>query len=250
MTGAAMEGSDGDRKGGAAMQEDAGAASASASALSAELHDVQALVQESLNGLYSPLSDLARAHVRDVAPPLRAAVVLATGVPTPDTAEARRKRVLLGAALEMLAVALSVHQLLQLLRSEDESPDKSVLGSTILTGDYCFSRAAALAVGSDSPRVVDIFAQALKSVSEAKLRRQFAAAPAAGADDGELLRAGAEAAAEMADLPPPARAAATALAAALGGGALTAQAAEAAPLPAAAQARWAALAAMQAAGAL
>jgi octaprenyl-diphosphate synthase len=241
-----VDGSGAGPKADAATQEGAGVAAA---ALSAELRDVQALVQESLGDLYPPLIDLARAHVRDVAPPLRAAAVLATGVPTPDSAEARRKRVLLGAALEMLAVALSIHQLLQLLRSEDESPDKSVLGSTILTGDYCFSRAAVLAVGSDSPRVVDIFAQALKLVSEAKLRRQFAVAPAAGTDDGELLRAGAEAAAEMANLPQPARAAALALAAALGHG-LTVQAVEAAPLPAAAQARWAALVAMQAAGTL
>ena len=232
-----------------AAQEDAGAA------LSAELGDVQALVQESLGDLYPPLSDLARAHVRDVAPPRRAAVVLATGVPAPDTDDARRKRVLLGAALEMLAVALSIHRLLQRMRSEDESLDKSLLGSTILTGDYCFSRAAVLAVGSDSPRVVDIFAQALKAVSEGELRRQFAVTPTAGTaettatDDSELLRAGVQAAAEMAQLPPQARTAAGALAAALGDG-FTLRTTDAAALPVALQARWAALAAMHAAGSI
>lgn len=222
-----------------------------ADALVAELNEVRALLDESLNDLYSPLLDLARAHLRDMAPYLRAAVVLATGVPAPDTAEARRKRMLLGAALEMLAVALSIHDLLLLERTNDESLDKSLLGSVILTGDYCFSRAAVLAAGTDNPRVVEIFAQALKVLSEGKLRHHFATHPAAQQEtgDAELRRAGAEAAAELSGLPGPGLAAAAVLAENLPKAAPL-QREDTAALPTPVRERWIALATLYAAGRL
>ena len=66
--------------------------------------------------------------------------------------------------LEMLFVAHSIHGLL--LTAVREGMDKSVMGSTILAGDYCFSHSAVLATGTESPQVVAIFAQALKTVSE------------------------------------------------------------------------------------
>lgn len=221
-------------------------------AFSAELDEVRTLLDESLDGLYPPLLDLARAQVRDSAPYVRAAIVLATAVATPDTPELRRKRLLLGAALEMLAVALGIHQLLLLAPADDETLDKSLLGSTILAGDYCFSRAAVLAAGTDSPRVVEIFAQALKALSESNLRRHFAAhpaAPAGTADDSDLRRAGAEAAAELAGLPFSARAAALALADRLSSN-LDWRAEDSAALPAAQRARWAAVAALRSRGSL
>ena len=66
---------------------------------------------------------------------------------------------------------LNVHKLL--LQQDIEPTDKSLLGGTILAGDYCFSQSANMAVQTDNPAVVDIFSQALKETSEGNLRHLF-----------------------------------------------------------------------------
>ncbi len=192
-------------------------------AFAREIDDVSRRLDAALGELYPPLSNLARAHVRDAHPLVRGAVILAAGIPdslpSPDAhALLREQRVLLATALEMLAVALSIHKLL-LVAAPDGSLDKALVGSTILTGDYCFSRAAALAAQTDSPQVVDCFAQALKNVSEGHLRRLFADGGSAGrdaaaapAEDAELMTAGVRAVASLAGLSPDALQVALALA--------------------------------------
>lgn len=206
-----------------------------AEALADELRAVCALLEDALNELYAPLSDLARASLRASEPPVRALAVLATGVRDNEEAALRERRILLAAALEMLAVALQIHGLLlgaavagassitahgaATPQSDTQSDkqsvthelDRSLAGSTILTGDYCFSRAAVLAAQTNSATVVSIFSQALKNVSEARLRSLFGSAAATGAsytqagadqESVELVRAGVRGAAHMAALAP------------------------------------------------
>jgi len=160
-------------------------ASAELDAFRNELKQVESLLFSVLDGLYPPLSSIARTAVRTAIPLRRAALILAVAVPgydsTPSTQQAlspellRERRILLAAALEMLSIALGIHSnlLSESHTSNDHSLDKSVMGSTILTGDYCFSRAAWLAAQTESPVVVDLFSQALKVASEGLLRLQM-----------------------------------------------------------------------------
>lgn len=180
-------------------------------ALVAELREVTACVRDALAELYAPLSDLALATLRATEPPVRALAVLATGVRPDEESHLRARRILLAAALEMLAVALRIHNLLLIAANtaangsadahhERQELDRSLAGSTVLTGDYCFSRAAILAAQTDSPTVVDIFSQALKNVSEGRLRASFDPLGSPFSDDLELVRAGVRGAAHMAAL--------------------------------------------------
>lgn len=161
--------------------------------LSARVAEVARRLQDSLSGLYPPLSNLAQAHCRDVQPYLRAAIVLSAGDAQARDEQTQERLILVAAALEMLSVALSIHRLL-LLPNTDTSLDKALVGSTILTGDYCFSRAAVLAAQTESPVVVDIFSQALKQVSEENLRILFADEINPHGEDEILAEAGVRAA--------------------------------------------------------
>jgi len=174
-----------------------GAASKDANDIDRELAAVYSKLVEASDALSSPLQQLVRSQIDQAQPYVRAAVVLAAGVGKSDTASLRHRRIQLAAALEMLFVAHNIHGLL--LASHAEDMDKSVMGSTILAGDYCFSHSAILATGTESPQVVAIFAQALKKVSEGRLRHLFE-----GLDDYDendvLFAAGVEAATLLAEL--------------------------------------------------
>lgn len=174
-----------------------------------ELDLVRGEMSDSIRALGSPLRELLQRRIADAGPPYRAALVLAAGYSERETDPAHRIR--LGAALEMLSVALGIHQLLldapaAASSDQDLAPDRSFIGSTILTGDFCFSRAAQMAASTQNPTIVSIFSQALQDVSEERLR---ALHPAQQTDqsDGKngrepiLLRAGAVAAVELSDLP-------------------------------------------------
>lgn len=155
--------------------------------LNSQLQQIEQRLQAALQELFPPLSDLARAHVRDAQPFVRAAIVLAaaTALESDQNVDGQQpvrplidQAMILGSALEMLSVALGIHRLLLLpsnsaesaTESADDSLDKALVGSTILAGDYCFSRAASMAAETESPSVVDLFSQALQQVSEASLR--------------------------------------------------------------------------------
>jgi geranylgeranyl pyrophosphate synthase len=149
----------------------------------AEIQEMQSALLAATSDLISPLGELVRAQIKRANPPLRGAVVLAVAGAKLDRLQAgagdesRRKRILLAAALEMLYVALNVHRLLvnaAMTEQNSDAPlDRSFVGSTILAGDYCFSRAAQMAAQTDHPQVVAIFALALQTVSEGLLRKQF-----------------------------------------------------------------------------
>jgi geranylgeranyl pyrophosphate synthase len=132
--------------------------------------------------------------------------------------------VALGAAVEMLHTATLVH---------DDVVDGSLLrrghatlnaewspGATILTGDYLFARAAALAAETDNVRVMHIFSQTLMTICNGELNQIFdrCQLPSTGHDDewhaalgcyqeriyaktASLFAAAAEAAAVLGDAP-------------------------------------------------
>ncbi|MEZ4659360.1 MAG: hypothetical protein R2911_17510 [Caldilineaceae bacterium] len=147
--------------------------------LSGELQREMQLVYDNLlqmaHELESPLRELVFAQVNAAQPYLRAGVVLAAGYDEPDSSALQMARVHLATAIEMLYVALSIHRLLMPYdgATPDEDPNKTVLGSTILAGDYCFSQSAIMAACTENPAVVAIFAKALQDVSESQLRQIF-----------------------------------------------------------------------------
>jgi octaprenyl-diphosphate synthase len=169
-----------------------------------EVNEVNAIVDRALGDLYSPLIDLARSHVRRNRPPVRGAAVLAAAYTAGDDLVLRARRLALAASLEMLVVAISIHALLLTATTDgattDRSLDKSLVGSTILTGDYCFSRAAVLAAETESPAIAALFARALKTVSEEQLK-SISDSTGARFDPGPtLVAAGVDAAAQLAGL--------------------------------------------------
>lgn len=172
--------------------------------LAAELAEVEQLLLDAMSELFPPFRQMVAAQLRSNHPLQRAALVLTTGVAAPDQAAVRTQRIYLAAALEMLHLALSVHIRMSDTAAQDPA-NRSLLGSTILAGDYCFSRSAALAVRTGNATVVEIFSDALKRVSEGHLRQLFAPAATAYDEDRQLFVAGAQAAMELAKIPTRAR---------------------------------------------
>lgn len=162
-----------------------------------ELGEVDAAIRASLTDLFPPFSQMIDAKRRALGAMKRAAVVLTAGIGTPDTDELHAKRVSLAAALEMLHLALAVHMEIGEISASDTVQYQSLLGSTILAGDYCFSRSADLAVRTGNPVVVEIFSEALKRVSENNLRRFFESASLHLDEDRELFLAGIAAAGQL-----------------------------------------------------
>ncbi|MCB0189256.1 MAG: hypothetical protein KDE31_33530, partial [Caldilineaceae bacterium] len=158
-----------------------------------ELGAVQQLLEDSLAQLFMPFDHLARTHIQKAVPFRCATTVLATCVEADETVQGARQarlqqqRLYLGAALEMLRIALTIHQLL-LQRTnhhassddtvpsiENDENERSIAGSIILTGDFCFTQSAILAANTDNIEVVAIFSQTLKQLSEGILSNLFQA---------------------------------------------------------------------------
>ncbi len=102
-----------------------------------------------------------------------AAIVLAAALPLADSPAQRNARVHLATAMVLLDVALALHKLLLLQKPDADTLDKSLVGGTVLAGDYCFSQAAVAAARTGKPEVVAIFSDLLKDLSEAHLRHLF-----------------------------------------------------------------------------
>lgn len=102
-----------------------------------------------------------------------AGVILCAGLPAEDSPAARSARIHLAAAMVLLDVALALHKLLLLQPADADTLDKSLVGGTVLAGDYCFSQAAVAAARTGVPRVVAIFSELLMEVSETNLRHLF-----------------------------------------------------------------------------
>ncbi|MFM7583181.1 MAG: polyprenyl synthetase family protein [Caldilinea sp.] len=160
-------------------------------AFEAELAQVDQLLHAAVADLFPPFSQLVAAQAGGSL--RRAAIVLAAGTAEEESPRLCEQRVVLAAALEMLHRALAVHMRVG-STSKPTAPNLTLLGSTILAGDYCFSRAAGLAVRTGEAAVVEIFADALKRVSEGHLRQRFDGTLESYDEDSELFRAGATAA--------------------------------------------------------
>jgi hypothetical protein len=173
-------------------------------ALLGELAVVEQDVLAALADLHTPFIQLVQGQWQRSFPLVRAAFVLTAGTAAGEPPDLRRKRVYLAAAMETLRLALRVHT--QLLLAESPSAiDRSLLGSTVLAGDFCFSRSAGLAARTGSPAIVDLFAGALQRVSEGSLRRLFRPSEPAYEVDRDLCISGIAAANELAGLPPAVR---------------------------------------------
>lgn len=170
--------------------------------LAADLAVVEQDVAASLSDLHAPFIQLVQGQWQRSFPLVRAAYVLTAGTTMAgDTPDLRRQRTYLAAAMETLRLALGVHT--QLLLAESPGAiDRSLLGSTVLAGDFCFSRAAGLAAKTGSPIIVDLFAGALQRVSEGSLRRLFRPSEPPYDADRDLCLSGIAAANELAGLSP------------------------------------------------
>ena len=166
-------------------------------ALRTELAAVEAEMRAALSDLFPPFSQMIDSRLRAEGAQTRAAIVLTAGIGAPDTDELRTRRIALAAALEMLHLALAVHMAIGEATDIDTMQYQSLLGSTILAGDYCFSRSAELAVRTGDPVVVEIFSDALKRVSEGNLRRFFEPTDFHFDEDRELFLAGVTAAGQL-----------------------------------------------------
>ena len=136
--------------------------------LNEEQEVVASLLDEALAELPEGLLQFVRGELSGEQ--ILAGVVLASAAPERDSEEALSRRAALAAALELLQIALRIHRLL-LTTEHPGAIDSFLLGGTILAGDYCFSRAAVLASLTNHPQVVRVFAELLKEVSQANLRR-------------------------------------------------------------------------------
>lgn len=105
---------------------------------------------------------------------IRPALVLLVSKLYPTDVE---QSVALAAAVEMLHTATLVHDDLidgALLRRGIPTINASWSASmTVLTGDYMFARAAALAAHIDNPRLMRLFAQTLMIICAGELKQQF-----------------------------------------------------------------------------
>jgi geranylgeranyl pyrophosphate synthase len=167
------------------------------SRLQQERVEVEKILVDVADTLHPVLSDFIREELASHESSRLASVVLAAAYPEVDTEERRQQRVYLAAAIELLAIALGVHKLL--LNAADL--DRSLVGGTVLAGDYCFSRAASLAARTGNPAVVAIFSEMLQQLSEGHLRVIFSEGVDRFDEDSLLHRRAALAGAVLADLP-------------------------------------------------
>lgn len=171
----------------------------------AEVQAVRVHLESAFADLDSALRHFVRKDLAAAEPFPLAVVILSAGLPVRESSDVGQRRVFLAAALEMLRIALSIHEDLVASAAPGRT-EKSLVGATILVGDYCFSHSAHLAARTDSPYVVEVFSNALKSVSEGRLRALFSREEGGGevpyGGQEELCRAGAQAATHLADLPP------------------------------------------------
>ena len=169
--------------------------------LSQELSEVREILSGITAELHPALSEFIKDEVRRHTSLRLGAVVLAAAYPAEDSPDQRDRRIQLAAALELLTVGLEIHKLLLLSANTRDSVDRALAGGTVLAGDYCFSRAAALAARTDNPQVVAIFSELLQQLSEANLRRLFEENSAPFNEERVLYQSAVHAGATLAGLP-------------------------------------------------
>lgn len=168
--------------------------------LQEELDAVRSTLKTTANTPHPALSEFIQHELGQLDHLPLARIVLAAAWPAQDSVQQRERRISLASALELLRMALEIHKLLVAHAGSQDDLDKSLVGGTVLAGDYCFSRAAALAARTDNPQVVAIFSKLLQEVSEGNLRQLFQ--KERHFHETEVLyRAGALAGSTLAELP-------------------------------------------------
>jgi octaprenyl-diphosphate synthase len=139
-----------------------------------ELDVVEAVLRSTAPDEYAPLAEVIQHIVSGGGKRVRPALVLLATKFYPVEFD---KVVSLAAAVETLHTATLIH---------DDVVDDSMLrrgrptinavwqdGATVLAGDYVFARAAGFAAATGSVRVIELFAEALKTIVDGELRQLF-----------------------------------------------------------------------------
>ena len=180
-------------------------------ALGDDLAQVRARLQSSIQSGYPMVDGLLSEHLHSNYS--RAVIVLGTSrLGSSD----RERRVALAAAIEMLHLAVNIHDIIPRGEMVIDERMRALLGASILVGDYCFSQASMLAAETDNPAVVSAFSNALSRVSEQRVVTLLEKPHQAHNDDAILYTSAAEAAALLVGLPRPIRYALKEAAAAFG----------------------------------
>ena len=139
--------------------------------LTADLERVERKMRQPVHVDYPQLAAVLDNLLGSGGKRLRPALALLAGSFYPADSE---KLVSLAASVEMLHTATLVHDDLidgALMRRGKETLNaRWNMGATVLTGDYLFARAAALAAETNDVRVMAIFADTLMTISNGELR--------------------------------------------------------------------------------
>ncbi len=117
----------------------------------------------------------------------------------------QKKRVKLAAAIELLHLAMMVHEYIPRGEVPLNEQNRMMTGSAILIGDYCFGQASILTAETGRPEVVAAFADALARLSAGRVKTLIEAPTQPFTDSAILYAAGAEVGALLAGVPRPIR---------------------------------------------
>jgi geranylgeranyl pyrophosphate synthase len=142
--------------------------------LAADLEQVEHKLHEPMHPDYPMVAAVLQELLGSGGKRLRPALALLAGRFYPTDAH---RLVSLAAAVEMLHTATLVHDDLIdgaiVRRGQETLNARWNMGATVLTGDYLFARAAALAAETENVRVMTIFADTLMTICSGELRQIF-----------------------------------------------------------------------------
>jgi len=115
------------------------------------------------------------------------------------------RRVALAAAIEMLHLAVSVHDFIPRGEVSPTEQNRVSMGTAILIGDYCFGQVSILAAKTEKPDVVAAFSDALAKLSERRVQTLLETPTRPHADSAILYASAAEVGALLVGLPRPLR---------------------------------------------
>ncbi|MCS7285602.1 MAG: polyprenyl synthetase family protein [Anaerolineae bacterium] len=141
-----------------------------------ELKKVEELILSEGGLSYKPLANSVETILKSGGKRLRPALTILASKLYPADGE---RPIIAAAAMELLHAATLIHD-----DFIDQSPTRRGVptlnslwppAAVVLAGDHLFARAASLAAMTGSPRVVKIFAQALKTICDGEIRQLFGA---------------------------------------------------------------------------
>ncbi len=168
------------------------------------LGDDLALVRETIEARSRTDYPLVNEILKDYLPDHLPRAIITLGTSRLGSAS-RESRVALAAAIEMLHMAVSVHDLIPRGEVQITEHQRLVMGSAILIGDYCFSQASSLAASTENPAVVAAFADALAQLSEHRVQTLIEHPHQPHTDEAILYAAAAEVGGLLVKLPKPVR---------------------------------------------